>query len=61
MSIKSRFRGVLKKTWRKGPKTVEICTTLPLPFFFIPLEIIQSEKINVSALQILKTVTSDID
>ena len=61
MSVKSRFRGVLKKTWRKGPKTLEICTTLPLPYLFISLEIIQLEKINISALQILKTVSSDID
>ena len=56
MSIKSRFRGLFKKTWQKGSKTVEICTTLPLPYLLIPLEIIQLEKINVSALQILKTV-----
>ena len=57
MFIKSRFRGVLKKTWRKGPKTVEICTTLPLPYLFIPLEIIQLVKIYVSAMQNLKTVS----
>ena len=46
-----------QQTWQKGPKTVEIWTTLPLPYFFVPLEIIQLEKIYVSALQILKTVS----
>ena len=46
-----------QQTWQKGPKTVEICTTLPLRYFFIPLELIQLEKIYVSALQIVKTVS----
>ena len=57
MSVKSRFSGLLRnKTWQKGPKTVEIYTTLPLPYFFIPVNIIQVEKIYASALQNLRTV-----
>ena len=50
-----------QQTWQKGPKTVEICPTLPLPYLFITLDIIELEKIYVSALQILKTVSQDID
>ena len=46
-----------QQIWQKGPNTAEICTTLPLPYFFIPLNVIQSEKIYVSALQIFKTVS----
>ena len=57
MSVKCRFRGLFKKNMEKGPKTVEIGTTLLLPYLFIPLDIIQSENIYVSALQILKTVS----
>ena len=45
-----------QKTWQNGPKTVEICTSLPLPYLFIPVHIIQLEKVNVSAMQNLKTV-----
>ena len=57
MSVKSRFSGLLRnKTWQNGPKTVEIYTTLPLPYLFIPVNIIQVEKIYVSALQNLRTV-----
>ena len=57
MSVKCRFRGLFKKNMEKGPKTVEIGTTLLLPYLFIPLDIIQLENIYVSALQILKTVS----
>ena len=57
MSVKCRFRGLFKKNMAKGPKTVGICTTPPLPYLFIPVKIIQLEKIYVSALQILKTVS----
>ena len=46
-----------KKTWQKGLKTVEICTTLPLPCFFISLNIIQLEKVHLSVMQNLKTVS----
>ena len=34
-------RSLPQKTWQKGPQTFEICTTLSLPYFFIPLNIIQ--------------------
>ena len=34
-------RSLPQKTWQKGPQTVEICTMLPLPYLFIPLNIIQ--------------------
>ena len=62
MSVKSHLKGSLpQKTWQKGPKTVEICKALPLPYLFIPVNIIQLEKVYVSALQNLKTVCSDID
>ena len=49
-------RSLPQRTWQKAPKTVEICTTLPLPYSFIPVNIIQSEKVYLSALGILKTV-----
>ena len=49
-------RSLSQKTWQKGPKTVEICKTLPLPCLFIPVNIIQLEKVYVSAMQNLKTV-----
>ena len=49
-------RSLPQKTWQKGPKTVEICTTLPLPYLFIPVNIIQLEKVYVSAMQNLRTV-----
>ena len=45
-----------QKPCQKGPKTVEICITLPLPYLFIPVNIIQLEKVYVSAMQNLKTV-----
>ena len=46
-----------QKTWQKVPKTVEICKTLPLPYLLIPVDIIQLEKVYVSAMQNLKTVS----
>ena len=49
-------RSLPQKRWQKGPKTVEICKTLPLPYLFIPVNIIQLEKVYVSAMQNLKTV-----
>ena len=49
-------RSLPQKTWQKGPKTVEICKTLPLPYLFIPVNIIKLEKVYVSAMQNLKTV-----
>ena len=45
-----------QKTWQKRPKTFEICAALPLPYFFIPVQIIQLEKVYVSAMENLKTV-----
>ena len=54
-------RSLPYKTWQKRPKTVEICKTLPLPYLFIPVEIIQYEKVYVSAMQNLKTVCLHID
>ena len=56
MSVKSRFRGLFKKAWEKGRKTFEIWTTVPLSYFFIPVNIIQLKKIFVSAMENLKTV-----
>ena len=54
-------RSLPPKTWQKGPKTVEISTTLPLPYLFIPVDIIQLEKVYVSATQNLKGVCLHID
>ena len=54
-------RSLPQKTWQKCPKTVEICTTLPLLCLFIPVNIIQIEKVSVSAMENLKTVCSHID
>ena len=34
-------RSLPQKTWQNGPKTVEICIMLPLPYLFIPVNIIQ--------------------
>ena len=45
----------------KGPKTVEICTTLPLPYLFISVDILQLVKFCVSSMQILKAVCYHID
>ena len=45
-----------QKTSQQGPKTVEICITLRLAYLFIPVNIIQLEKVYVSATQNLKTV-----
>ena len=56
MSVKCRFKGLLKKTWQKGPKTVEIYTTVLLSYLFIPVNIIQLEKAYVSAMQNLRTL-----
>ena len=54
---KISFKSCLpQKTWQKGPKTVEICKALPLPYFFIPVNIFQLEKVYVSAMQNLQTV-----
>ena len=41
----------------KGLKTVEICTTVPLSYLFIPVNIIQLEKAYVSAMQNLRTLS----
>ena len=49
-------RSLPLKTWQKGPKTVEICKALPLPYFFIPVKIIQLKKVYVSAMRNLQTV-----
>ena len=38
-------RSLPQRTWQKGPKTVEICTTLPLPYSLIPAKINQLEKV----------------
>ena len=45
-----------QKIWQKGRKTVEICTMLPLPYLFIPVNIIQLEKVDDSTMQNLQTV-----
>ena len=50
MSVKSRLKGLFHKLWQKRAKTVEIFKTLPLPYLFIPLNIIQLEKVYVSAM-----------
>ena len=50
-------RSLPQKTWQNGPKTFEICKMLPLPNLFIPVKIIQLEKVYVSAMQNLKTVS----
>ena len=49
-------RSLPQKTWQKGPKTVEICITLPLPYLLIAVNIIQLEKVYDRAMQNLKTV-----
>ena len=54
-------RSLPEKTWQKGGKTVEIFKTLPLPYLFIPVNIIQSEKVSVCAMKNLKTVCLHID
>ena len=50
-------RSLPQKTWQKGLNTVEIYTTLPLPYLLIPLDIIQLEKHYLSALKTLTTVS----
>ena len=43
-------RSLLQKTWQKRAKTVKIFKTLPLPYLFIPVNIIQLEKVYISAM-----------
>ena len=43
-------RSLPQKTWQKRAKTVEIFKTLPLPYLFIPVNIIQLEKVYISAM-----------
>ena len=45
-----------QQTWQMDQKTVEVSTTLALPYLFIPVNIIQFEKVYVSAMEILKIV-----
>ena len=54
-------RSLPQKTWQKGTKTVEICKTLPSSYLLIPVDIIQLEKVYVSAMKNLKTVCLHID
>ena len=49
-------RSLLQKTWQKRPQTVEMWTKLPLPCFFIRVNIAQLEKVYVSAMENLKSV-----
>ena len=49
-------RTIPQQTWQNRPKIVEIRKTLPLPYLFIPVLIIQLEKVYVSATKNLKTV-----
>ena len=49
-------RSLPQQTWQKGQKTVEISTTLSLPYVLIVVNIIHLEKVYVSAMQNLKTV-----
>ena len=57
MSVKYRLKCLFhKKTWQKGPQTAEMCTKVPLPYLFIPVNIIQLQKVYVSAMENLKTV-----
>ena len=49
-------RSLPQKTWKTVPKTVEMCTTLPLPCFFIPVKINQLEKVYISANENLNNV-----
>ena len=53
MSVKSRLP---QQTWQKGPNTVVICTTVPLSYLFIPVNINQLEKAYASAMQNLRTI-----
>ena len=50
-------RSLPQKTWQKGPKTVEICTTLPLPYLLIPVNIIKLGKVYFGAMQNLRPVS----
>ena len=49
-------RSLPQKTSEKGPQTAEMCTKVPLPYLFIPVKLIQLEKVSVSAMENLKTV-----
>ena len=54
MSVRCRFRGLFKKNMAKAPKIVEICTTVPVSYLFIPVKLNQLEKANVSADAVLE-------
>ena len=49
------WRSLQKKPLKTGPNTVAILTKLPLLNMWMPVNIIQSEKVYVSAMQNLKT------
>ena len=54
---KIRFqRSLRQETLETGRNTVEIWTTLPLPYFLIPVNIIQLERVYVSAMLNRKTL-----
>ena len=49
-------RTLPQATWKKGPNTVEMWTTALLPYLMIAVNIIQLQKVYISAIQNLKTV-----
>ena len=44
-------------TGEVGRNTAETCTTAPLPYLFITVKEIQSEKVSLSDMQNLRTVS----
>ena len=61
MSVKSRLKGLFHKKHGKRAQNLEIRITLPLPYLFIPVNIIQLERAYLSAVESLKTVCLHID
>ena len=47
-------RSLPHKTWEKGPKTVEVYTTLPLSYLFIPVNIFSWKKSMLKLCKILR-------
>ena len=58
MSKKSRFKGSFGKQYGKYvPNIVQICMAVPLPYLLITVKAIDLQKVSLSDMQNLKTVS----
>ena len=57
MFKKSRFKDPPASNMVNGPNIVEICMAAPLPYLLIAVKAIDFQKVSVSDMQNLKTVS----